>query len=105
MPRWTQQELDSYERLNGHRHPESRPRTGLQKQEDNRRETPDNSTQSEKVDGGCDQQYHLSVEVLMSDKRRRDLDGALATLCDCLTAARRQLEGDTEDNGKSKGGS
>ena len=105
MPRWTKQEIDSYERLNGHPHPESGTRSSIQKQKDNSGEASDNCSEGEKVDGGCDQQYHLSVEVLMSDKRRRDLDGALATLCDCLTAARRQLESDTEDHGEGEGGS
>lgn len=39
--------------------------------------------------------YVLYVEALVSDNRRRDLDGMLATVCDCLVTARRQLEDDS----------
>ena len=76
----------------------------LQKQKDYRRETAHHRPKGTAMDGiGCEQ-YILTVEVLVSDKRRRDLDGALATICDVIVAVRRQLESDTGDNGKGKGG-
>jgi hypothetical protein len=78
--------------------------SGLQKQKNYRRETAHHRPKSTAMDGiGCEQ-FVLSVEVLVSDKRRRDLDGALATICDVIVAVRRQLESDTGDNGKGKGG-
>jgi hypothetical protein len=64
----------------------------------------DNRTKGKNVDGvGCDQ-FILTVEVLVSDKRRRDLDGALATICDVIVAVRRQLESDTTNLRKRKAG-
>ena len=75
----------------------------LQEQKDYRREKANHRPKGTAMDGiGCEQ-FVLSVEVLVSDKRRRDLDGALATICDVIVALRRQLEGDTGDNGKGKG--
>ena len=101
---WKQSEFRNYERITGHRHPFDRARASVQEQEDNRWKEIDNGTEMQKVDGGSDQQYHLSVEILVSDRRRRDLDGALATICDCIVTARRRLEIYTEDNSDSKGG-
>ena len=104
MPRWTQSEFDNYQRQTGNRHPFDRPRPGVQEQEDHRRQTIDHGPEGKKVDGAGDCQHSLTVEVLMSDRRRRDLDGALATICDCIVAARRQLEDAAEDTGDGKGG-
>ena len=44
----------------------------------------------------------LYVEAHVSDNRRRDLDGILATVCDCITAIGRQLEGDSDENHSRK---
>jgi hypothetical protein len=102
---WTQSELENYQRLTGHRHPCAGPRTSVQEQEDNSRwKQIDNGTKMQKMDGSSDKQYHLSVEILVSDKRRRDLDGALATICDCIVTARRRLEVYTGDKRESKSG-
>ena len=80
-------------------------RTRLQKQEDNcGRKTPNNGTKGKEMDGAGDKGFVFTVEVLVSDLRRRDLDGALATLCDVVVAVGRQLEADTGDNGESKKG-
>ena len=97
---WTKHEFDEYKRVTGHRHPGDRPRASIQKQKDNRWKEIDNGSQMQKVDGGGDRQHHLSVEILVSDRRRRDLDGALATICDCIVTARRRLEIYTDDNGE-----
>ena len=69
------------------------------------RKKTDNSPKSAKVDGRCDATYHLAVEIEVSDNRRRDLDGALSTLLDCCTAARRQLQNNYEDISAGKEGS
>jgi hypothetical protein len=58
-----------------------------------------------KVDDELCEQFYMSVEVQVSDKRRRDLDGCLATICDCITAARRQLEDYSKHLRPRKGGS
>ena len=104
MPRWTQSEFDDYQRQTGHRHPVDRPRPGVQEPEDHSGQTIDNGPEGKKVDGASDRQHSLTVEILMSDRRRRDLDGGLATICDCIVAARRQLESAAEDKGDGKGG-
>jgi len=102
---WTQIEFENYQRLTGHSHPCDRPRPSVQEQKDNCRwKQIDHGTKMQKMDGAGDRQYHLSVEILVSDKRRRDLDGALATICDCLVAARRRLEVYTGDKRESKSG-
>ena len=76
----------------------------LQEQKDYRRETAHNRPKSTAMDGiGCEQ-FVLSVEVLVSDKRRRDLDGMLATICDVIVATGRQLESDAEDHDKREAG-
>ena len=71
---------------------------------DNMRKTPSNSPKSAAMDGVGYEGYALSVEVLVSDRRRRDLDGALATICDCIVAVGRQLAADTADPSESEDG-
>ena|SRR6267378_8049006 len=57
-----------------------------------KRETPVPHQQKERrVDEGLHRQFRVAVHFKMSDRRRRDLDGGLATILDCLIAARRQL--------------
>tara|TARA_R110002051_G_scaffold294979_1_gene360681 strand:- start:177 stop:455 length:279 start_codon:yes stop_codon:yes gene_type:complete len=78
-------------------------RARLQKQKDNRGGKPLNhGTKGAKVYGAGDKGFVLTVEILVSDLRRRDLDGALATICDIIVALGRQLEADTGDNGQGK---
>lgn len=45
------------------------------------------------VDESLHPQFCVSVVVTVSDNRRRDLDGMLATILDCVCAARRLLAG------------
>jgi hypothetical protein len=52
--------------------------------DDNQARVPENHGQDHGV-------FRLSVVVRVSDRRRRDLDGILSTLCDCLIRARRRL--------------
>ena len=101
MPNLTQHEFDEYKRITGHNHPWDRSCPRIQKQEDHSGEKAYHSAKGKKVDGFVREGYLLTVEVLVSDRRRRDLDGALATICDCIVAVGRQLAADTGDNGKS----
>ena len=81
------------------------PRSRLQKQKTHRGENAHHRAKNPAMDEiGCEQ-FVLTVEILVSDKRRRDLDGALATACDMLIALRRQLEGDTGNINPGKKGS
>ena len=100
----TQHEHDEYYRQTGHRHPWDRSCASVQKQEDNMRKTSSNSPQGTAMDGAGYEGYALSVEILVSDRRRRDLDGALATICDCIVAVGRQLAADTADPSEGKDG-
>ena len=95
MPNLTQAEYDNYLRTIGYLYPRAGARPSVQKQEDNRGETAHHRPEGEEVDAGLYEGYLLEVEILVSDRRRRDLDGALATICDCIVAVGRQLEGDT----------
>ena len=47
------------------------------------------------MDGLGYEGHALYVEMLVSDNRRRDLDGVLATVCDMLSSARRSVAEDT----------
>ena len=67
--------------------PGIRPRSELQEQEADMRPKPDNPPRRKKVDGKRHPKFAVSVEVRFSDNRRRDLDGALSTVLDCLVSA------------------
>ena len=51
----------------------------------------DNRPRRPKAKGSDHPSYRLTVTFLFSDRRRRDLDGCLATIADSLIAARRRL--------------
>ncbi len=104
MPRWTQDEFDSYQRLTGSRHPKVGPRPSVQEQKNHLRETAHHRPQGTAMDGAGYEGFVLTVEILVSDKRRRDLDGALATICDVIVAVGRQLESDTAHHSESQDG-
>ena len=105
MPNWTQDEFDSYQRLTGSRHPKSGPRPSVQEQKDNMRQATHNRPKGTAMDGAGYEGFVLTVEILVSDKRRRDLDGALATICDVIVAVGRQLESDTAHHREGADGS
>ena len=69
------------------------------------RKTANNGPKGQKVHGERGPTYHLTVTIEVSDNRRRDLDGALATICDIIVAVGRQLQGDNEDKGGGGEGS
>lgn len=49
-----------------------------------------------KMDEGGGYVYSVSIKLMYGDKRRRDADGAVTTILDCLVAARRLLDSDPE---------
>ena len=104
MPKLTQHEADEYKRITGHNHPWDWSCASVQKQKDNRGEATNNRPQGTAMDGAGYEGYVLAVEILVSDRRRRDLDGALATICDCIVATGRQLAADTSDNSEGAEG-
>ena len=58
----------------------------------------DNKTRISKGDKENHRRFRVRITVRFSDNRRRDADGCLSTLLDCLTTARgRLLEMDTGD--------
>lgn len=58
------------------------------------------------TDEGHRTRFRVTIDLLISDKRKRDPDGAINTVMDCLVGAVRRLrEGDTGDCGASKKGS
>ena len=58
---------------------------GFQKPENDSAWPLDHGAEGTCLDGTGYGGYVLYVEVLVSDNRRRDLDGVLATVCDCIT--------------------
>ena len=78
---------------------------GIQEQEDYCTGSFDYSTEGTEMDGSGYEGYVLAVVFLVSDNRRRDNDGALATICDCISAVGRLLAADTHDNDSGKKGS
>lgn len=76
------------------------PCSGLQKQKADSKGPNHNTAEVPGMDAAGGTQFEMSVDILISDNRRRDLDGALATICDVMVAARRQLEGNPANHGK-----
>ena len=69
------------------------------------RKTANNGPKGQKVHGERGPTYHLTVTIEVSDNRRRDLDGALATICDVIVAVGRQLQSDYENLSEGEEGS
>lgn len=79
----------------------SRSRSELQKQQNAMQRPIDDKPKESKMDAKRDQQFKISIAFLMSDNRRRDLDGMLTTILDCLCAAGRQMADLHQNNNKS----
>ena len=61
---------------------------------------------SKETDASNRAKFRVTIDLLISDKRKRDPDGAINTVMDCLVGAVRRLrEGDTGNCGASKKGS
>ena len=82
----------------------ARPRPIVQEQQDDRADLAtdqkrkkvsvpdaDSETREAEVDEGSHPVYDLTVTIRVSDNRRRDLDGNLSTILDCLVQSVRRL--------------
>lgn len=76
--------------------------TKLQESKDDMREALNNAPKVQGENGCHNPRYKVTVTFLMSDNRRRDLDGMLATILDAICTAGRLLAGDTSHNGRRK---
>lgn len=68
-----------------------KPRSELQELKDAHAGKADNKARAPKVDGGVHPRFHISIDLLVSDERERDGDGAESTLLDCVIHARKRL--------------
>lgn len=80
------------------KNPRLRPCASNEEQQDADKRKVDNKARKTGMDEKGHPQFKLTVTILVSDNRRRDIDGALSTLLDCLIAAGRQLAMDTRDS-------
>jgi len=103
--KWTDEQLQAYNARRdraGHQGAGTHP--GIQKQKADNAGKAHHRPSRAKMDEAVCVVFHLAIEVHVSDRRRRDLDGALATTGDCVIAARRQLESDSENDDQREGG-
>ena len=105
MPRWTADQLKDYEhRMSASRR--NRKCSGDEKQQDAVPGQADNKPKAPEMDGSVYPKFRVSIALMFSDNRKRDMDGAATTLLDCIThTVRRLLAGDTGTGGDSKKGS
>lgn len=82
MASWTKKDLENYI---ARQKPRSRPE--LQKQQDDSKGPVDNRPKETKMDGTVYPKFLVTVELLVSDNRLRDGDGAYTTLQDCLVSS------------------
>ena len=93
MDGWKQEHIDEYLKRIGAVGSGGWARPGVQESKKNIPRKNHNRPASPSMDDPGYEQFCATITILVSDKRRRDLDGALATLLDSNVAARRQLEG------------
>lgn len=91
--RFTQQQVDEHNRRIAGKADGARPGAGAgeKKQQDADAGKVDHKTGVSEVDGSVRPQFRVTVTLGYGDERRRDADGAVSTILDCLIAARRQL--------------
>ena len=79
-----------------------RPHTEQEEQQVPDSRQVDNETGVSKGDKENHRRFRIGITVRFSDNRRRDLDGAMATIGDCIIAARgRLLDMDSRTKHKS----
>lgn len=113
MPRWSKEDFEAYERKRANPSSHSRqPRPRDEKLQDAHNQSTgkaaektnaDNSPREAALDGRNHPKFHIAVTLHCSDNRRRDIDGALSTLLDCLITSRRLLAVDTGNNDQGSG--
>ena len=98
MPRWTQNELNAYNARRAAKTDSKRSSPAVVQKPEASSDRP-SDRKAENLDaqkgeganegtGGC---YRLRITVGISDLRKRDLDGMLATILDAFVNARRRL--------------
>ena len=89
---WSNEEFEEYLRRIGASGTGGWARPGIQEPQKNFQGQDHNRPARPALDDPSHEQFYITVRILFSDKRRRDLEGALATFLDCIVACRRQLE-------------
>jgi len=102
--RWTQQEYEAYLARRGQSgNSRDRPGAQLQKQQDVDAGKDHNKPGKAKVDEASHPKFRVRVVLRYSDNRRRDIDGALSTVLDCVVRAFRRFRSvDTRNTGESR---
>lgn len=65
--------------------------TGNEEQQDANAGPVDHESEAAALDAALCSKFRVSIVLYVSDYRRRDPDGALSTIMDCITSARRRL--------------
>lgn len=92
MTRWSEQDAINYAKRRSQAvRAGDRSLPVVQKLEDVSAREADNSPEEAEVDGSVHPRFAVTITLLTSDKRRRDADGAMSTLLDCLVKAVRRL--------------
>lgn len=90
MPNWTNEQFNEWQRKRAASDAgQSCPK--LQKLQVAYQGKVDHKPEEPKVDGGVHSSFQFSINLLVSDGRERDGDGAEATLLDCVIHARKRL--------------
>lgn len=71
--------------------PQARSYPKLQEQQNAHSGKANHRPKEAEEDGRDHPRFEVSVDLLVSDERRRDADGALSTLLDCLVQALRKV--------------
>ena len=87
---WTREQYEAFIRNRSH-HSRSGAGASHEKPKDVGQGSADNQARKTAMDAKSGGQHRVTVELLYSDRRRRDADGALTTLLDCLILARRRF--------------
>lgn len=89
MPSWTKSDYDDWKRRSANQR--TRPCAVVQELENDCAGPAHHEPEAAKVDGELHPRFRVTVTLYVSDNRRRDADGALSTIMDCVIAARRRL--------------
>ena len=83
--RWTSQQFDEYSRRRAGNKRQEHKR--VQEHKDVDREAINHGTEEATADGRNHPKFKVTIALAYSDNRERDIDGAAATLMDCLVEA------------------
>lgn len=90
MPNWTNEQFRAWQEKRA-ASDAGQPCPKLQKLQVAYQGKVDHKPEEPKVDGGVHSGFQFSIDLLVSDERERDGDGAEATLLDCVIHARKRL--------------